>query len=269
MAVTYKTAADRDAGRRVRSASGRVLLAEPLELLLAGVSVFAAILLFLTYAGVVRVPHTESTAGGVVNLNAATSRERLGVVLEPAFPLPADRRLAVEQLISFLTNTDGSRRSLPNVGAIARAHVPAAVIDRAPAAAAFRERLAQERQRAKSSGREAPASVPLLTSAQLSSVKPSLVVRDGSTVRRSLAIWTVLYLAAFHVVSIVWRVRKLRGDRLLLTAAHVLTAVGLAAMISRPDPVRDLLLFPRYVEGVLAGLAVATLLSFVNVRRAV
>jgi cell division protein FtsW (lipid II flippase) len=266
MAVTYKTAADRDAGRRVRSASGRVILAEPLELLLAGVSIFAAILLFMTYAGVVRVPHTESPAVGAVNLNAAPTRERLGAVFEPVFPLPADRRLAVEHLISFLTNTDGSRRSLPNVGAIARAHVPAAAIDRAPAAAAFRERLAQERQRAKASGREAPASVPLLTSAQLSSVKPSLVVRDGSTVRRSLAIWTVLYLAAFHVVSIVWRVRKLRGDRLILTAAHVLTALGLAAMISRPDPVRDLLLFPRYVEGVLAGLTVATLLSFVNVR---
>ena len=76
----------------------------------------------------------------------------------------------------------------------------------------------------------------------------------------------MLYLAAFHVVSIVWRVRKLRGDRLILTAAHVLTALGLAAMISRPDPVRDLLLFPRYVEGVLAGLTVATLLSFVSVR---
>src|SRR6185437_10475509 len=131
---------------------------------------------------------------------------------------------------------------------------------------AFRERLAQERERAKSSGREAPASVSLLTSAQLSSIKPSFVVRDFASVRRSLAIWTVLYLAAFHIVSIVWRARKLRGDRVLLIAAHVLTALGLAAMISRPDPVRDMLLFPRYVEGVLAGLAVATALSFVNVR---
>ena len=266
MAVTYKTAADRDAGRRAQVATGRAVLAEPLELFLAVVSIFAGILLLLTYVGVARVPHTESPAGGVLNLNASLSVERLGAVLDHAFPLAADRRIAQQQLTSFLTNADGSRRLLPNVGAIAKARVPSAVIDRSPSAAGYRERLAQEKERARSSGREAPSSVALLTSAQLSSIKPFLVVRDFSTVRRSLAVWTALYLLAFHVVSIVWRVKKLRGDRVLLIAAHILTALGLAAMISRPDPVRDLLLFPRYVEGVLAGLAVATALSFVNVR---
>ena len=266
MAVTYKTAADRDAARRARPAIERAIFAQPLELLLAAVSIFAAILFVATYVGVVTVPHAESPAAGVVNLNASPAAERLGAALEPVFPLAADRRIAVQQLVSFVTNTDGTRRLLPNVGAIARARVPAAVIDRAPSAAAYRERLAEERERAKSSGRDTPSSVAVLTSAQLSSVKPSFVVRDSSTVRRSLAIWVVLYLVGFHVVSIVWRVRKLPGDRALLIAAHLLTALGLAAMISRPDPLRDLLLFPRYVEGVLAGLVVATLLSFVNVR---
>ena len=265
MAVTYKTAADRDVARHANPAGNRSLF-EPLEFLLAGVSVFAAVLLVAAYVGVVRVPHTESPVAGVVNLNASPTPERLGAVLELVFPLPADRRIAVQQLVSFLTNPDGSRRLLPNVGTIARVRVPVAVIERAPSAAAYRERLAEERGRARSSGRDAPSSLPLLTSAQLSSIKPSFVVRDFSTVRRSLAIWTVLYLVGFHLVSIVWRMRKLRGDRVLLVAAHLLTALGLAAMISRPDPVRDLLLFPRYVEGVLAGLVAATLVSFVNVR---
>ncbi|HZC79459.1 MAG TPA: FtsW/RodA/SpoVE family cell cycle protein, partial [Ktedonobacterales bacterium] len=111
-----------------------------------------------------------------------------------------------------------------------------------------------------------PSSVALLTGAQLSSVKPSFVVRDISAVRRSLFMWVLLYLAAFQAVSIAWRVRGLRGDRVLLVAAHVLTALGFAAMISRPDPIRDLLLFPRYAEGVIAGLAIAGGLSFVNLR---
>ena len=266
MAVTYKTAADRDGGRRTRIAAGPALLTDPLELLLAGVSIVAGILLVLTYLGVTRVPHTELPAAGVLNLNSSPTAERLGAVLDHAFPLAADRRIAQQQLMSFLTNADGSRRLLPNVGAIARARVPSALIDRSPSAAAYRERLALEREHAKSSGREAPSSVPLLTSAQLSSIKPLLVVRDSSSVRRSLVIWIALYLAAFHVVSIVWRVKNLRGDRVLLIAAHLLTALGLAAMMSRPDPVRDLLLFPRYVEGILAGLALATVLSFVNVR---
>jgi cell division protein FtsW (lipid II flippase) len=266
MAVSYKTAADRDAGRRTRIAAGRAVLADPLELLLAGVSILAGILLLLTYVGVTRLPHTESPPAGVLNLNSSPTAERLGAVLDHVFPLAADRRIAQQQLMSFLTNADGSRRLLPNVGAMARARVPSALIDRSPSAAAFRERLALEREHAKSSGREAPSSVPLLTSTQLGSIKPLLVVRDSSTVRRLLVIWIALYLAAFHIVSIVWRVKKLRGDRVLLIAAHLLTALGLAAMISRPDPVRDLLLFPRYVEGVLAGLALATVLSFVNVR---
>ena len=37
-------------------------------------------------------------------------------------------------------------------------------------------------------------------------------------------------------------------------------------MISRPDPLRDTLLFVRYAQGVIAGLAVAAAVSFVNVR---
>jgi hypothetical protein len=41
----------------------------------------------------------------------------------------------------------------------------------------------------------------------------------------------------------------------LLTAAHVLTALGFAAMVSRPDPLRDSVLFVRYAQGVAAASA--------------
>ena len=37
-------------------------------------------------------------------------------------------------------------------------------------------------------------------------------------------------------------------------------------MISRPDPLRDSLLFVRYAQGVIAGLAVAGAVSFLNLR---
>jgi hypothetical protein len=39
----------------------------------------------------------------------------------------------------------------------------------------------------------------------------------------------------------------------LLAAAHLLTAVGFAVLVSRVDPLRDNLLFVRYAEGVLVG----------------
>ena len=76
-----------------------------------------------------------------------------------------------------------------------------------------------------------------------------------------------LYILAFHAVSRGWRSRALRGDRVLLAAAHVLTAIGFAAMVSRPDPLRDLAAVrPLRARASIAGLAVAGAVSFVNVR---
>ena len=113
MAVTYKTAADRDAQQRARSLSGRHIPAQPLELLLAGVSLFAAALFFFTYEGVVSRPRTDGAAAPVVNLNSSPTAEQLGSVLDQVFPSASDRRLAVQQLVSFLTNEDGGHRQLP------------------------------------------------------------------------------------------------------------------------------------------------------------
>ena len=264
MAVTYKTAAERDARARIRPA-GSGFIVDPLEIALAATSIFAAVLVVTAYMGVVRVPRTEPAAS-VVNLNIVRDAQKLEAALEPAFPLPADRRLAARELFAYLSQTDGSRRTLANVGAIARVRVPAATIDRTPNASALRGRLQQEQSRAKSEGREPPASVSLLTGAQLSAVKPSFVVRSLDAVRGSVMTWVVLYLLGFHLVSIVWRVRHVEGDRLLLVCAHLLTALGFAAMVTRPDPLRDWLLFVRYAQGVLAGLGLMTIVSFMNVR---
>src|SRR5919198_1463619 len=242
MAVTYTTAAQRDARRIARER----LAPPPFEAPLLVASALAIVLLAAAYLGAVNVPRTTAVRSGpVVNLNTVADAQGLERVLEPVFPLPDDRRLAARELFGFLVQADGGRRRLPNVGAIARIRVPDRAGDtRAPAARA----------------------VPLLTSAQLAEIKPSLVVRDRATVRASLVLWSILYLIAFHAVSLAWRIKGLRGDRLLLTAAHVLTAIGFAAMVSRPDPLRDSLLFVRYAQGVIAGLAAAGVVSFINLR---
>jgi cell division protein FtsW (lipid II flippase) len=261
MALTYTTAAQRD-GRRTLS---KVRL-EPLEIALAASSAVALLLVLAAYAGAVRAPRTEPSSGSLVNLNTVADAATLEPVLEPALPLPADRRLAARELFAFLAHAEGGRRILPNVGAIARARVLVTTIQSAGAASAYADRLQQERERAKATGREPADSIPLLTPSQLSAIKPSLVVRDLAAVRGSLFLWAVLYVVAFQAVSMAWRLKRLRGDRLLLVAAHLLTALGLAAMVGRPDPLRDSLLFVRYAEGVIAGLTVAAAISFVNVR---
>jgi cell division protein FtsW (lipid II flippase) len=261
MAVTFTTAAARDAGRaRWRWTS------EPLEIALAGVSLVAALLLLTAYAAVARAPRTDPSSIPVVNLNAVADAESLEPSLETALPYAADSRLAARELFAFLVQTEGGRRTVPNVGALGRIRLPAATIDRVPAATGYRERIQIERERAKAAGRGAPDSIALLTASQLSAIKPAVVVRGLTDVRRSLLFWAVLYIVAFHGVALAWRARGLPGDRLLLAAAHLLTALGFAAMVSRPDPLRDTLLFVRYAQGVIAGLAVAAAVSFVNVR---
>ena len=48
----------------------------------------------------------------------------------------------------------------------------------------------------------------------------------------------------------------MRGDYQLLAAAHLLTALGFAALLSRQDPLRDTMLFVRHAQLTAAGLAV-------------
>jgi cell division protein FtsW (lipid II flippase) len=261
MAVTYTRAAHRDQAR------GRGIgTIKPLDIGLAAASLVAALLLFSAYAAVVRVPRTEASPTAPVNLNTVSDAESLEPALEAALPIPGDRRFAARELFAYLVQADGGRRVVPNVGTIGHLRVTAVAIDRAAAATTYRERLRQERERAAAAGRSAPDAIALLTAAQLSALKPAVVVRNLAAMRTSLGLWTALYILAFHAVSLVWRVRHIRGDRLLLVAAHLLTALGFAAMISRQDPLRDTLLFVRYAEGVFVGLAAAGAVSLVNLR---
>jgi cell division protein FtsW (lipid II flippase) len=262
MAVSYTTAADRDARR-----TGRVAWRlQPLEMTLATASVLAVFLVAAAYRGTFATPLAPAVLAAPLNLNTVADAGALEPLFEPVLTVQADRRLAARELLSFLVQQDGGRRAIPNVGSLARVRVAIETIDRTPAASHFRQRLAEERARAVAARREAPKSIALLTPGQLAAIKPLVVVRDRPQVRAALAMWIVLYVCAFHTVSIMWRIRRMRGDRLLLTAAHVLTAVGFAVMISRQDPLRDLLLFPRYAQGVIVGLAVAAVVSCLNLR---
>jgi cell division protein FtsW (lipid II flippase) len=264
MAVSYTTAAARDAAR---SRAGVLTSIDPMAVALGGASIFALFLVFIAYAGVMSASRSAS-ATVPINLNTAADASSLEPVVARVFPGSADRRLAARELFAYLVKTDAQRRIVQDVRALEHARLAAATIDGAPAALAFAARLEEERARAKASGRPAPQSVPVLTPAEATEIKPFLVVRTRSEVRRSLFLWTLLYVLAFHAVSLTWRAKQMKGDRLLLLAAHLLTALGLAAMISRVDPLRDAILFARYSQGVIAGLVIAAAVSLANLRTA-
>jgi cell division protein FtsW (lipid II flippase) len=263
MAVTVTRALERD--RQVVQRALRTPGAG--DIVLAGVSLLAVLLIVAAYLGRTTLSSTLQQGSVTVNLNTVPDAARLEPALASAFDNPGDRRLAARELFGFLAQADGGRRRLRNVGAIAQATVPVTAIEHDPELRSYQERLRAARARAEGSG-SPPQTLTLLTSAELAAVKPFFVVRNRSAVRLAVLLWTVLYVAAFHLVSLAWRLRSIRGDRAALAAVHLLTAVGLAVMIGRADPLRDTMLFVRFAQTVIVGASVMALVSFVNLRTA-
>ena len=268
MALTRVTALERDE-RRVRHAARRL---GPGDLLLVMTSVVAALAIALALAGRMRTLAWSAQHGGrsaVLDLNAVTSTGPLEAVLRQRFDSAPDARFAARKLIEFLRVSADERRVLANVGGILRIQVPVEEIDRDARLAVYTERVSDARARAFTAQQALPAAVPLITTADLLELKPRLAVRSPSTFRWTVVVWSLLYIAGFHLVSLIWRFRRMEGDRVLLSAVHLLTALGFALLLSRSDPLRDTLLFVRFTQGTLVGLVLLTLASTIDFRKRV
>ena len=273
MGMTYTSRRDRD--RRHARTDG---IHAP-ELALLAVTVVSLLAISLCYAGRMRAfdageaQRPEQTTVDLGNVTRAAELERS---LAPVFAHDADRRFAAAALLSAVRRPDLQVRlpptdlqvRLPNVGAIARIDVPAASIDSSRSLVEYRERLREARARAVAATRPAPTSIPLFTSSDLTAIKPGFVVRDRQTHARTVFWCAAVFLIAFPLVSLVWRVRGIAGDRVLLAAAHVLATLGFVVMLSRPDPLRDTLLLVRYTQSVTIALGVCLAVSFLRVRTA-
>jgi len=200
------------------------------EWILALTSVVMLLTVAIACAGRVRAEAVRAADDPApLNLNSETDAtpDKLEVPLAAVFRDPRERKAAAKALGS-------EARDWPNVGAITRVTA---------------------------------AGHPLVTPAQLATLKPLLVVRtiDGF---QSAVLWCALAtVLSFHLVSLVWRVRGINGDRLLLALAHLLVGVGFLMMLSRPDPLRDTLLLVRYTEGIVIGAALLAAVSMINLDR--
>ncbi len=262
MGLTYTAAAQRDA-RRATVLARRF---DSTDAVLVAAAVVSLLAIGLAYLGQVRTmdPPTSGAGRAVVDLSQITRGADLEPVFEDLFVGVDDRRFASEQLARFLVARREAGESLPNVAAILAARVPAASIERAKLPA-YAERLAEARAATTAAPRiRAPASVPLLTGADLATIKPRLAVRTPDAFAAVTATWAAALVAGFYAVALLWRVRGVQGDRVLLAAAHVLTGVGFAVLLSRADPLRDTLLVARYTHGVLVGLALLGAASCMN-----
>ena len=256
MGLTYTRGADLQRRRAQRVA---VSLGEHL---LVGTSLVVALAIALGYLGRTRAETLVAVDRTTpINLNAGPDAAALEAPLAAAFPYPADRRLAARTIAARPAG------SLPNVGALSSLTVAADVITRDRSVVVFKERLDAARASAREAGREQPRTLPLLTGADLSALKPGLVVRTAGEFRTSVIWCAVVMLFGFHAVSLLWRARGVAGDRLLLALAHLLVGLGFLVMLTRPDPLRDTFLLSRYTQGVAIALAVFGALSLLNLDR--
>ncbi len=233
-------------------------------------SILAALVIGLAYSGRVaaqRYAESSQRAVSPTNLNAVTDSKELEPLFEPIFTNALDRRFAAERLLEFILSVRSAGDSLPNVGAILRATTSPVAIERARVVE-YKERLRQALEKATATGGPPPVSLPVLTSAELALLKPSVVVRTNATLARLTLLWGAVYLAFVWAVPVFWWARGFRGDYLLLSATHLLTALGFAALLSRQDPLRDTLLFIRYTQGVSIGLVAFAGLSVLDFRKA-
>jgi cell division protein FtsW (lipid II flippase) len=263
MSVTYVAAAARDSQRTQRDAR-RVGLSDLLLAATSGVAILAITLAYVGRLSAFERSENSAAHAQIVNLNTVADPEPLESVLGTAFANAHDRRFAAGELFRFLVDERNQGRTLPNVGAIARASVRAENIDGARDLEAFAERLRVARENAVNAGRMPPAIMPLFTPADLAVLKPFLNVRSRGMFRRQVLLFSVLYVLGFHLVALVWRWRGIQGDRLLLATAHLLTAVAFSVLLSRPDPLRDSVLFVRYTEATVLGLVFMTGLSLID-----
>lgn len=264
MGVSYTSALERD----VRRTANNARRLGTRHALLPLTSLVAALAIGLAYSGRIHTFNRSQAAVRVVNLSAVDDASNLEDVLEPRFPNPDDRRFAARGLFQLLRAVRDAGDDLPNVGAILKVTATVDAIERAPSLVAYRERLRDARERAVRSGQPPPATLPLFTNDDLATLKPSLVVRTPETFARMTLTYGAAYVVAFYLVVLLWWFRAVRGDGILLAAAHLLTAVGFALLLSRPDPLRDTMLFVRYTEGVLVGIALMGAVSFVDFRKA-
>ena len=256
MTVTYTRAVDRD--RR----QTRLAVRGGMPWLIVSASGIAVLAIVLAYAGKFRTPAiAPPVTAAPLNLNAVRDPLEIEPALAALYTNADDRRFAAAALFRFLT-PDPAPRSLPNVGAIARATVSAAAVAETRGLDVFASRLA-ERRAAAGPGRP-PQRLPLFTSADLATLKPHLSVRSRQEFRTQVVWLTAACVLAFQLVALLWRRRGRRSDMVVLAVAQVLTGIGLAILLSRNDPLRDSLLFVRYAQTTIAGVVLMGALSTIE-----
>ena len=100
--------------------------------------------------------------------------------------------------------------------------------------------------------------------ADIAELKGGFVVRTPDAFQRQITIAIAVFMLAFWAAHLVrWRFGAV-GDPLLLPVVHLLTGLGMVAMLALRDPLRDTVAVATVAGGIAAGCAIWTALAFVD-----
>ena len=205
----------------------------------------------------------RAASGCVVNLSAVQGAGEL-LPLLPFFPDETERRAAAAAIFERL-DPAGDAPPLEHVGGLAAVTLPAEAVRADRRLVVLNERLR---------ARSPDADVPVLSSADLAALKPSVIARTPRAYRRQIVLTVLLFMLSFWVTHVVRSWRATTGDAIMLPVVHLLTGLGLVAMIAIRDPLRDMVIATTTAGGIAAGCAIwiaASVIDFEDprLRRAV
>src|SRR5262249_1018118 len=105
---------------------------------------------------------------------------------------------------------------------------------------------------------------PILTPAEFAMVKQLLAVRTIQKFRGAFLLWGGIILAAFFLTHFVWSLRGFTASWVFLPLLLLLTGIGFTLMVTLRHPLRDIMIFIPYAQGVALGCLAMLAASFTN-----
>ena len=189
----------------------------------------------------------------IVNVNA-TEPAALAAVLD-VFPSPAERTFAASRIMQWITGRGGIDR----VSMLSRITVPAADVQSNPSLTRLNERLVQT---------TGARDIALLTVSDLARLRPVIGVRSAGQFSWKVLLALSLTLGPMWLIHVMRRRSTAFGDPIIIPSVTFLLGLGLIAMITLRDPVRDGDLAISFATGVCLGaigLAVMARLDVVRI----
>ena len=233
---------------------GRVARLERLGL--AVTSLVLLLGLWLTYAeqattfGSVEADVRE---GALVNLN--TMRDERALIPHLTMFTERAEKAVVASAIFRRVHGAADADPIAHVGAIASVAVPTPQVRADQRLVVLTSRL---------QARPDATEIAVFTGADFAELKRALVVRTPDEFRGQITIAIAVFMLAFWSAHVARWLSGAIGDPLLLPVVHLLTGLGMLAMLALRDPLRDMVAMATVAGGIAAGCAVWTALAFVD-----